>query len=145
MDKKNIYFKYMCNINNIKAIKYDSSNNINSDSSGDSYRSSDIKWEVYQPSMGELNNIYHSLINNLNNDQVNDIIDNSLEFYSDSIISNLINNPQPVVTFDLRTGKNLQEIYAAGLEYLWGVSYSNVIIKGKYLNTYKAKIMPNKV
>ena len=40
MDKKNIYFKYMCNINNIKAIKYDSSNNINSDSSGDSYRSS---------------------------------------------------------------------------------------------------------
>ena len=95
--------------------------------------------------MGELNNIYHSLINNLNNDQVNDIIGHSLEFYYDSIISNLINNPQPVVTFDLRTGKNLQEIYAAGMEYLWGVSYSNVIIKVNYLNTYKAKIMPNKV
>ena len=82
---------------------------------------------------------------NLNNDKLNFIVDNSLKIYSNSSLDNLIKDPQPVVTFDLRTVKNPQATYAAGMKFLWDVVTSDSMTKSKYLNPYKTINLPNKV
>ena len=48
----------------------------------------------------------HVVSTNLNNDQVHYTIDDVLKFDSNSSLSDLIQDTQPVVTFDFRKGKN---------------------------------------
>ena len=86
MDNNNISYKELLNINNIKASIVSSSDrdsNINY-----YYDSSNIRWCFNDAIIKEIIHMYHVVSNNININQLNDIIDNELEFYFNSSLDN---------------------------------------------------------
>ena len=66
--------------------------------------------------IGKINNLYHVVSTNINNNQVNSVIDNELKNdIRNSLDNNPVNNPLPIVTIILRGGKSFRLTLISGL------------------------------
>ena len=71
------------------------------------------------------------------NNEVNNDVNEYLEFGSNYSLDNLINDSQLLVIFNIITVKKLQETYYDDMILLCYIVLSNIMIKIKYVNPYK--------
>ena len=87
--------------------------------------------------MREHNRLDHVVNININNNQVNDAVNNKLEFdSSNSLSNNPVKDPLPIVTVILRGGKKSRKILNSDLICLWDIGSTDRMIKSNYINTY---------
>ena len=71
------------------------------------------------------------------NNEVNNDVNEYLEFGSNYSLDNLINDSQLLVIFNIITVKKSQETYYDDMILLCYIVLSNIMIKIKYVNPYK--------
>ena len=86
------------------------------------------------------------MITNINYNQVNNVIDNELKFYSGNILANNpVKVPLTIVTISLIGGKKSIHTLKSYIICLWFIGATNRMIKCKHINRYKSKLIFNKV
>ena len=78
---------------------------------------------------------------NINTNQVNDAINNELEFdMIHSLSNNNVQDPLTIVNIRIRFGKKSRQTLNSGLTCLWDIGYTNNMISCKHINHYNTKL-----
>ena len=76
------------------------------------------------------------MITSIDNNQTNNVIKNVLKFNSNSSLDNVVIDPQPVVSFNIKAGNNSFVTHTSILKYLWENEYTEIMIKKNHMEPF---------